>query len=80
MAEAPDEGVHRFLFRDNGPGVPKGLQERIFDSFVQADAASEGSGIGLATVKRIAATYSGTIRAYNDGGACFELEIQDAVS
>jgi len=78
--ETPEEGVHRFLFRDNGPGIPEGLQDRVFDSFVRGDTAGEGSGIGLATVKRVVATYSGTIRAYNDGGACFELEIRDAVA
>jgi PAS domain S-box-containing protein len=78
--DPPKDGVHRFLFRDNGPGIPEGLQDRVFDAFVQGDATSEGSGIGLSTVRRIAVTYGGTIRAYNDGGACFELEIQDAVS
>jgi PAS domain S-box-containing protein len=77
---APGEGAHRFLFRDNGPGVPGGLGEQIFDSFVRGAEAGEGSGIGLATVKRIVSTYSGGIRVYNDGGACFELEIRDAVA
>jgi PAS domain S-box-containing protein len=78
--ETLEEGLHRFLFRDNGPGVPEGLEARVFDSFVRGDGTSEGSGIGLATVKRIVSTYSGGIRAYNDAGACFELEIRDAVA
>ena len=78
--DAGEQGFHRFLFRDNGPGVPEGLQSRIFDSFVQADATIEGRGVGLATVKRIVETYNGTIRAYNDGGACFSETFRDGQS
>jgi PAS domain S-box-containing protein len=72
----PGAGCHRFLVRDDGPGFPEQLLDRVFEEFVSGDEG--GSGVGLATVRRIAETYGGRARAYNDGGACVEVEIVDA--
>lgn len=71
------QDVHRFTVRDNGPGIPEDLQDRLFDPFVRRTGG--GSGLGLATVKRIVQIYGGTIRAYNDGGACFDLSVRNLV-
>jgi signal transduction histidine kinase len=38
----------------------------------------EGStGIGLAIVEKLVAVYDGSIRAYSNGGACFEFTLKD---
>ncbi len=37
------------IVRDNGPGVPENMRERIFERFVRVDAnGAKGHGLGLA--------------------------------
>jgi PAS domain S-box-containing protein len=67
--------VHRYLVRDNGPGVPEADLERIFTPFYRVDKT--GTGIGLSTARRIANVYRGEIHAFNDRGACFEFTLRD---
>jgi PAS domain S-box-containing protein len=50
-----------FYVRDNGIGIPLEFQENIFGLFNKLDARSEGTGIGLALVKRIIEFHHGTI-------------------
>lgn len=68
-------GRHRYMVRDNGRGIPPDMVDQIFKPFFKGERG--GTGIGLAIVQKIVETYNGTIRAYNDGGACFEFEVQD---
>lgn len=60
---------------DNGPGVPPGAEQRIFQKFVRADASRDGTGLGLALCAAIAELHGGTIDAHNEGGAVFTLRI-----
>jgi nitrogen fixation/metabolism regulation signal transduction histidine kinase len=59
--------------RDNGPGVPDDLAERIFTPFFTT--RSEGSGVGLALVRYIMLSHGGkAICERNEsGGATFRL-------
>ena len=50
-----------FFIRDNGIGIPAIHQERIFGLFNKLDTASEGTGIGLALVRRIIEVHKGRI-------------------
>lgn len=68
-------GLHEYLVRDNGSGIPPADLGKIFAPFFKGK--SGGTGIGLATVEKIVKLYGGTIRAYNDNGACFEFGIHD---
>ncbi len=52
---------------DDGPGVATEYQERIFQLFDKLDPDSDGTGIGLAIVKRIVDFHGGTIRLHSDG-------------
>jgi signal transduction histidine kinase len=45
---------------DTGPGVPKEIEGRLFQSFVTASKAG-GTGLGLAIVKKIAEEHGGTV-------------------
>jgi signal transduction histidine kinase len=44
---------------DDGPGIPPKIRERIFDAFFTTKEVGEGTGLGLATVRRIVADRHG---------------------
>ena len=59
-------GKHaRISVRDQGPGIPKDVRERIFEKFVQAENVNtrghEGSGLGLSIARKMAETMNGEI-------------------
>jgi len=63
-----------FYVRDNGIGIDPKYQERIFGLFNKLDTNTEGTGIGLALVKRIVEIHTGRVWAESDGlgkGATF---------
>jgi signal transduction histidine kinase len=55
---APDGWVVLFV-ADNGIGIAPEDQERVFGLFEKLDPRGEGTGIGLALVRRIAESYGG---------------------
>lgn len=63
--------------RDQGPGLPSGLERRVFDVFTQGRGSDRrgGSGLGLAIVKGFADAMGLAVDAGNDpdGGAVFVL-------
>lgn len=63
LQEYPDEV--QIIVADEGIGMPKEKQSRIFDRFYQIDGSSRrrfgGTGIGLAIVKRIVDAHQGKI-------------------
>ena len=71
-----DEGAHLYRVCDNGPGIPEGDLENIFKPFFKRGRSSR-TGVGLAIVEKVIAVYGGSIRAYNDDGACFEFTLKD---
>jgi signal transduction histidine kinase len=56
---------------DDGPGVPAGDRERVFDRFVRLDEARArdegGAGLGLAIVRQTVAAHSGHV-GFGDAG------------
>lgn len=60
---------------DHGPGIAKGVEERLFEKFYQArhEAAQSGVGLGLAICRAIIQVHGGHIYARNrpGGGAVF---------
>ena len=66
--------------KDNGTGIDPKYHSRIFGLFEKLDATSEGTGIGLALVKRIIETHGGKIWVESDGlgkGSTFCFTIPD---
>ena len=53
----------KFSIKDNGVGIPSEAQSNIFEMFSRAhnDQNQEGSGIGLATCKKIINHFGGKI-------------------
>lgn len=71
-----------FFVRDNGMGIDPRHVEKIFGLFEKLDRQSEGTGLGLALVKRIVEMYGGTIAVESEGnghGSCFRFTLPDAV-
>ena len=58
---------------DNGPGIPKGMEEKIFTKFTRGESESprSGVGLGLSICRTIMEAHGGRIRAENriEGGA-----------
>lgn len=69
------------IVADNGVGIPKYLQDTIFDAFVRGDQSRKsdgGSGLGLAIAKKIIKGHNGTINLLNDtveGKTVFHIRI-----
>ncbi len=61
------------LVKDQGPGAPPGLRERIFEPFVSTRAG--GVGLGLAVTRRVAREHGGTSRFLDGEGGIVELRL-----
>jgi signal transduction histidine kinase len=74
------DGEPVVFVRDNGVGIAPDQQARIFDLFTKLDPEVEGTGVGLAIVRRIAQVHGGRVWVESAGamqGAsfCFTLPI-----
>ncbi len=77
-------GDRVFFVRDNGRGIEPRFLERVWNLFEKLDPAAEGTGVGLALVRRIVEAHGGRAWAESDGpgsGAtfCFTLPSGDGV-
>lgn len=63
---------YEFSVSDDGPGIPAKFQERVFGMFqtLKPRDELEGSGMGLALIKKIVETYGGKISLHSDGRGC----------
>ena len=67
-----DSGYLRLVVGDDGPGIPEGMEERIFEKFYRATQSPDdgrGSGLGLAICRAIAKVHQGTITASRRQGS-----------
>ena len=68
-ARETDDSMTEICFADDGHGVPAQQLPRLFDAFYRGDAArtapGEGSGLGLAVVKKAVEEMGGSVRAEN---------------
>jgi len=65
------------VLTDNGPGIPKGEEEKIFDKFYNASRGENKSGLGLAICRGIIKAHDGKIWAQSatEGGAIFTFTL-----
>jgi signal transduction histidine kinase/putative methionine-R-sulfoxide reductase with GAF domain len=70
-----DDNALVMTFSDNGPGIPKDIEHRLFQSFVTSGKKG-GTGLGLAIVKKIVQEHGGTISVHSTSrGATFKVRL-----
>lgn len=77
---APRAGRVRIWFEDKGIGIAKEAQGRVFDMFHRASKHYEGTGIGLALVRKVTQRMGGRVgvKSEEGKGSQFWLELQAA--
>lgn len=79
-----EDGNQVFYVKDNGIGIAPEYHEKIFDLFEKLDSETEGTGVGLALVKRIVEFHGGRIWVESEAGIgatfYFTLEKGDEIS
>jgi len=70
----------RFVCEDNGIGIPKELQSRVFVMFQRLSKDYEGTGIGLALVKKVVERMGGSVGVESEPGqgSRFWIELKAA--
>jgi len=80
--EPSDERILYYV-RDHGPGIPPEERSLIFDLFYRGSTAKNmpGTGIGLATVRKIVRLYDGRVRVEETpgGGSTFVVDFPSDV-
>lgn len=68
----PSGRGYRLMIKDDGPGIDKAYQSRLFERFYRVDRARSrevgGTGLGLAIVKHIMNIHGGSISVKSDIG------------
>jgi signal transduction histidine kinase len=78
---SPGLDAVRISVQDQGPGIPSGQEERIFEPFYQVDHGTTrrvgGVGLGLHLARKLAAAVDGQLTVGNgrSGGATFVLSL-----
>jgi len=68
LHEYDEHGKPIFFVRDNGIGIAPEYHDRVFGLFNKLDTQSEGTGVGLAIVKRIIEIHGGQIWIESEAG------------
>ncbi|PJZ64218.1 two-component sensor histidine kinase [Leptospira wolffii] len=65
------------VVEDNGVGIPKGQESKIFEKFTKGDATASGTGLGLSICKGLVESQGGKIWAENlpEGGVRFSIRL-----
>ncbi len=74
-----DNGDATLIVEDDGPGIPRAIERRVFERFVRGGGdGGRGSGLGLSIVRAVAEVHGGTVsveRAGPERGTRFTIRI-----
>lgn len=76
-----EDGRVCYYVMDHGPGIPAQERDRIFEVFYRGSTAGKnrGTGVGLATVRKIARSYGGKawVEETPGGGSTFRIMVEN---
>lgn len=74
------DGRVRLWFEDNGVGIPTEMHSRVFQMFQRASKEFEGTGIGLALVRKVTEKMGGQVGVISEPGrgSRFWVELKSA--
>lgn len=78
VAELPELEVGRYVLisiSDTGVGIPESIRSQVFAPFFTTKGAGAGTGLGLATVARVARQHGGGVSIASDLGSGTTLRI-----
>ncbi len=84
VAVRRSDGLVEVAVKDQGYGIPRSEQERIFERFYRVDPARSratgGTGLGLSIVKHVAANHGGEVTVWSEEGigSTFTLRLPDS--
>jgi PAS domain S-box-containing protein len=63
MEPVQENGSDYYLvsIEDNGPGIPDGFKQKVFNRLLRGDAGAKGMGLGLYVVKSLVDSYRGRV-------------------
>ncbi len=84
-AEETENSTIRFWIKDNGNGIRKEQQSKLFKKYIRLDPKkAEGYGLGLSIIKRIAEKLDGSVGVESTGepgkGTKFYFELPTSIS
>ncbi|TEW47272.1 CHASE domain-containing protein [Psychromonas algicola] len=73
-----NDEFHVIAVEDDGPGIPEALHEKAMEMFqtLKPRDQVEGSGMGLAMIKRIVENYEGNVKITSDGQRGTKITVQ----
>lgn len=75
VVDRAEDGGLVLRFEDDGPGIPREIQSRLFESFA-THGKEGGTGLGLAIVRQIVDDHHGNISVETEPGrTCFTFEV-----
>jgi signal transduction histidine kinase len=77
LEASAEGGAVRIRVRDNGPGMPPEVQERLFEPFFTTKEVGQGTGLGLSISKQIIEAHDGslTVESVLGEGTTFTIEL-----
>ena len=77
LAEEGGVEIARIDVLDNGPGVPEGLRDKLFEPFMTSKADGSGTGLGLPISRSFVEDLGGRLFLLRSGpaGACFRVAL-----
>jgi signal transduction histidine kinase len=84
IAISRDDDHYNFTVSDNGPGIPEEHRDQVFDLFETIQKkdkhGQEGTGIGLATVKKVVHSLGGEVSISSEMGKGTQLNFTIAAT